>query len=74
MKIIKLVVLAIGFVWATQAPATSFNQFIAFGDSTIDSGWWAGALKGKCGDVASPCTTGNTTKDQHITNAMSTPG
>ena len=29
------------YVWASQA---AVNQFISFGDSTADSGWWSGAL------------------------------
>lgn len=74
MKIIKLAVLAVSFIWATQAAATPFNQFIAFGDSTIDSGWWAGALNGQCDGVASPCTTGSSLKDTHITNAINNGG
>ena len=41
---LKLVVLALGIVWASQAAADPFNQFISFGDSTADSGWWSGAL------------------------------
>ena len=32
------------YVWASQAAADPFNQFISFGDSTADSGWWSGAL------------------------------
>src|SRR5262245_46965631 len=36
-----------------------FDGFIGFGDSTLDSGWFKGALTGQCGSVAAPCTTGN---------------
>ena len=67
---LKLVVLALGIVWASQAAADPFNQFIAFGDSTVDSGWWSGALNGSCDGAPSPCTTGSTTKNTLIQNAI----
>ena len=67
---LKLVVLALGIVWASQAAADSFNQFISFGDSTADSGWWSGALNGSCDGAPSPCTTGSTTKNTLIQNAI----
>ena len=41
---LKLVVLTLGIICASQAAADPFNQFISFGDSTADSGWWSGAL------------------------------
>jgi phospholipase/lecithinase/hemolysin len=71
---LKLVVLAVGIVWASQAAADPFNQFISFGDSTVDSGWWSGALNGSCDGAASPCTTGSTTKNTLIQNAINAGG
>jgi outer membrane lipase/esterase len=67
---LKLVVLALGMAWASQAAADPFNQFISFGDSTADSGWWSGALKGQCDGAPSPCTTGSATKNTLIQNAI----
>jgi len=69
---LKLVVLALGIVWASQAAADSFNAFYSFGDSTSDSGWWSGALNGQCDGAPSPCTTGSTTKNTLIQNAINT--
>jgi outer membrane lipase/esterase len=69
---LKLVVLALGIVWASQAAADSFNAFYSFGDSTIDSGWWSGALNGQCDGAPSPCTTGSATKNTLIQNAINT--
>jgi hypothetical protein len=40
---LKLVVLTLGIICASQAAADPFNQFISFGDSSVDSGWWSGA-------------------------------
>jgi outer membrane lipase/esterase len=71
---LKLVVLALGIVWASQAAAGPFNQFISFGDSTADSGWWSGALNGSCDGAPSPCTTGSTTKNTLIQNAINAGG
>src|SRR5215471_11351214 len=71
---LKLVVLALGIVWASQAAADPFNQFISFGDSTLDSGWWNGALQGQCDGAPSPCTTGSTFKNTVIGNAISLGG
>jgi outer membrane lipase/esterase len=71
---LKLVVLALGIVWASQAAADSFNQFISFGDSTADSGWWSGALNGSCDGAPSPCTTGSATKNTLIQNAINAGG
>src|SRR5262249_54063419 len=39
---LKLGVLALGIVCASQATAGSFNAFYSFGDSSVDSGWWSG--------------------------------
>ena len=45
----------------SSASATTYTQLNVFGDSTVDSGWWAGALAGQCGPVAGPCeAAGNT--------------
>jgi phospholipase/lecithinase/hemolysin len=43
--------------------ANPFNQFIVFGDSTVDSGWWAVAVPSHNG-------TGNANKDALISNAL----
>jgi outer membrane lipase/esterase len=71
---LKLVVLALGIVWASQAAADSFNAFYSFGDSSVDSGWWSGALQGQCDGAPTPCTTGNATKDTRIANAINAGG
>jgi outer membrane lipase/esterase len=71
---IKFAVVALGILCASQAAAATFDQFYVFGDSTVDSGWWSGALSGKCGAVTSPCTTGNPTKDALISNAIANGG
>lgn len=67
---LKLVVLALGIVWTSQAAADTFNQFVSFGDSTVDSGWWSGALNGSCDGAPSPCATGSTAKNTLIANAI----
>jgi outer membrane lipase/esterase len=54
--------------------ASTFDAYFGFGDSTIDSGWWAGALNGQCGPVSAPCTTGNPTKDAKISAAIANGG
>jgi hypothetical protein len=57
---VKLAGITFGIVWASQAAAGSFNEFISFGDSSLDSGWWKGALQGQCdGATPTPCTTGS---------------
>jgi len=71
---LKLVVLTLGIVWAFQAAADPFNQFISFGGSTVDSGWWSGALNGSCDGAPSPCTTGSTPKNTLIQNAINAGG
>jgi outer membrane lipase/esterase len=67
---LKLVVLALGILCASQAAADPFNQFISFGDSSVDSGWWSGALNGQCDGAPSPCATGSTAKNTLIANAI----
>ena len=64
--------LATGFSSSTFA--ATFDQFVAFGDSTLDSGWWQGALTGACGPVSGPCATGNPTKDAKISAAIAAGG
>jgi hypothetical protein len=54
----------------TAASAATLDALIGFGDSEIDSGWWAGALNGNCGPVASPCETGDATSDAKIAAAV----
>ena len=56
---------------ALSLPAhAQFDGFIGFGDSTLDSGWFKGALTGQCGSVSAPCTTGNAGRDERIGNAV----
>jgi outer membrane lipase/esterase len=59
---------------ASQAAASTYDALFAFGDSTVDSGWWSGALLGQCDGVATPCTTGNNTKDGLISSAIAAGG
>jgi phospholipase/lecithinase/hemolysin len=66
--------LALSIVCASQAAADQFNQFLSFGDSTLDSGWWSGALQGQCDGAPSPCTTGSTFKNAVIGNAIALGG
>src|SRR5664279_1550932 len=62
------------FSFVFQATATPFDAFYTFGDSTVDSGWWSGALNGQCGAVASPCATGSSTFDAKIASAIAAGG
>jgi phospholipase/lecithinase/hemolysin len=60
---------------AAAGDAATFDAFIGFGDSEIDSGWWAGALNGQCGPVTSPCETGDTVNsDPKIAAAIANGG
>jgi outer membrane lipase/esterase len=68
------VFVAFNFSFSFQASATSLDAFYTFGDSTVDSGWWSGALNGQCGAVASPCATGNPTFDAKIASAIADGG
>jgi outer membrane lipase/esterase len=61
-------------LWSVPASAVQFDQYVGFGDSSIDSGWWSGALQGQCGTVAGPCTTGNVNKDNRIAAALANGG
>jgi outer membrane lipase/esterase len=67
-------VLAIGWLANSQASATSFSAFYSFGDSTIDSGWWAGALNGQCDGVTPPCATGSAGKNGLIADGIANGG
>jgi outer membrane lipase/esterase len=73
-KVQKASLLAGLFFLCGPANATTFTALDVFGDSTVDSGWWAGALNGQCGAVAAPCTTGNPTKDAAIQAAINAGG
>jgi outer membrane lipase/esterase len=66
--------LALACTIASHASAATFDAYYGFGDSTLDSGWWAGALNGQCGLVASPCATGFTNKDARISAAIANGG
>ena len=59
---------------ASQATAAPFDAFYVFGDSTVDSGWWSGALNGQCDGAPSPCTTGSVNKNTLISNAIANGG
>jgi phospholipase/lecithinase/hemolysin len=70
-------ILATGlFLAISPAPssASTFTEFFAFGDSTLDSGWWKGALQGQCGSAGAGCTTGNAAKDGRIGAAITNGG
>jgi outer membrane lipase/esterase len=66
--------LAFSVICAAQAPAATFNQFVAFGDSTVDSGWFRGALNGQCDGAPSPCATGGANINQRIASAVANGG
>ena len=71
---IKAAALAFSVFCASQVAASPFDQMYVFGDSTVDSGWWSGALNGQCGGVPAPCETGSTTKDALISHAIANGG
>src|SRR5262249_11252529 len=71
---LKVLTLTFSIVCTCQAAADSFNEFISFGDSSVDSGWWSGALQGQCDGAPTPCTTGNPSKDIRIANAIANRG
>jgi outer membrane lipase/esterase len=55
-----LIVFAAGLYCSGPASAQDFTQAIIFGDSSVDSGWWAGAFDGQCDGMPSgPCTPAN---------------
>jgi phospholipase/lecithinase/hemolysin len=71
----KILALAFSAFCASQAAASSFSAFYTFGDSTVDSGWWKGALNGQCGGgVSSPCDTGNPNFNDKISSAIADGG
>jgi outer membrane lipase/esterase len=65
---------ALGLFCCDRASATTFTELDVFGDSTVDSGWWKGALSGQCGAVAAPCTSGNPTFDTKVQDAIAAGG
>jgi outer membrane lipase/esterase len=73
---VKRAVAILAFCLAVPLPlhAAPFDQFMAFGDSDLDSGWFAGALNGQCGAVTAPCTTGSTNLDTLISSAIAKGG
>ena len=71
---LKLALFTFGIVCASQEAADSLNEFISFGDSSVDSGWWSSALQGQCDGATVPCATGNATKDTRIANAIAAGG
>ena len=71
----RVSLVAVVFVLASGCTsAQAFTQLDVFGDSTVDSGWWAGALSGQCGAVAAPCTSGNPTFDAKVQAAIAAGG
>lgn len=72
--------MALASVAATVVLASSsiaqaqYNQFVGFGDSTLDSGWWRGAFAGQCAGLGSPCTSLNPARDTRIANALANGG
>jgi outer membrane lipase/esterase len=66
--------LMIALLFAAPASATTFTALDVFGDSTVDSGWWAGALNGQCGAVKAPCTSGDATFDSKVKDAIAAGG
>jgi outer membrane lipase/esterase len=60
-------------VFASQATAATYDALYAFGDSTVDSGWWQGALASppRCDGLATTsCATGSTGKNALISSAI----
>lgn len=71
----KLAALVFSAFCASQAAAANFDAFYTFGDSTVDSGWWKGALNGQCGGgVPAPCETGKQSFDDKISSAIADGG
>ena len=57
----------------SHAAAATYDNLFVFGDSTVDSGWWQGALTTptpQCGLVTPPCETGSSGKDALIRSAI----
>jgi outer membrane lipase/esterase len=59
-------------IGSASAYSQDFSQAIVFGDSSVDSGWWQGAVAGQCDGAGTPCTPAqtNTQKNQKIANAI----
>jgi outer membrane lipase/esterase len=74
MRASTLAVVTLLVIPGVPAFAQTFNQAIVFGDSTVDSGWWKGALAGNCDGAASPCTNGNAPKNLVIGNSIANGG
>jgi outer membrane lipase/esterase len=75
MRTKSLVVLSgLLLFWGGQASAVTFTELDVFGDSTVDSGWWKGALSGQCGAVSAPCTSGNPNFDTKVQAAIAAGG
>jgi outer membrane lipase/esterase len=68
------VVLAVATLGSGTAHAQQFTGAYVFGDSSVDSGWWAGAFAGQCDGAPSPCIPAipppNTQKNRKISNAI----
>jgi outer membrane lipase/esterase len=58
----------------SQAFATTYTELNVFGDSTVDSGWWKGALNGQCGAVAGSCISGDMNFDTKVAAAIAAGG
>src|SRR5262249_60777892 len=67
---LKLVVLALAIVCASQAAADSFNAFYSFGDSSVDSGWGSDALQREFGGGRAPSGTGNAKNGTQKANSL----
>jgi outer membrane lipase/esterase len=76
MRLLRLMILAAAAATLLNSAAFAmvYTQLDVFGDSTVDSGWWAGALNGQCGPVASPCTSGDATFDTKVAAAIAAGG
>lgn len=65
---------AIAILASSSIAQAQYNEFIGFGDSTLDSGWWRGAFAGQCAGLGAPCTTLNPNRDTRIANALANGG
>jgi len=74
-KLATCLIAGVSICFATfQAAADQFDALYVFGDSTVDSGWWKGALNGQCDGAPSPCATGSPTKNAAIASALQNGG
>src|SRR5438874_4759559 len=62
------------FFLCGHASASTFTELDVFGDSTVNSGWWSGALNGQFGAVAAPCRSENPTFDAKVAAAIAAGG